>query len=121
MLGVSACSRSPEINDALSPRDLTSVLYVENRHWDTIRIYFLPDNGSSSVRVGAVGGSSSQTIEVKGQFAASILSRGRVRLLLRPLASRRSFVTAPVVVSPGEDLQLFVETQLDMSYTVPVG
>lgn len=114
------CSRSPqEVNGDFSPRDLKSVLYVQNLHWDAVRIYFVPDNGSSAERIGSVDGSSTGTIQVKGQLAATLRTRGRVRLLLRPLASTRGFVTYPVTVAPGEDLQLYVQNQLDMSYVVP--
>lgn len=120
LLAFSACAGAPS-GDGLSPVDLKSVLYVNNQYWDTVRIYYVPDNGSSAVRIGAVNGSTNSEIDVKGQMEAAIRGRGRIRLMLWPIASNRRFVTQPVVVSPGEDLQLVVQTQLDMSYVIPGG
>lgn len=94
-----------------------TALHITNYNWQNVRIYLLPAHGVPT-RVGSVGSMTSSVIQIRGALAAELRSGGTFRFLIRPLASRTSFITHSVLIGPGDEMQLNVENQLSLSTLV---
>ena len=87
-------------------------LYVRNDNWHDMRVYFVPDAGGPLVRVGTVRSLNSAVLPLRGRVKSEIRIRGNVRFLLRPLASRDTYLTHYVIVGAGDRIELTVANQL---------
>jgi len=96
-----------------------TAVHITNYHWQDVRIYLLPAHGVPT-RVGSVGSMTSSVIPIRGALAAQLRGGGTFRFLIRPLASRTSFTTHSVLIGPGDEMQLElkVENQLSLSTLV---
>ena len=90
-------------------------LRVHNYNWQDVRIYFVPENGARQVRLATIGSYTSGTIPLRGQIKASLRASGAARFVIRPLGSRQGHTTEPLIVRPGDEMQLTVESRLKYS------
>ena len=90
-------------------------LRVHNYNWQDVRIYFVPENGARQVRLATIGSFTSRTIPLRGQITASLRASGAARFVIRPLGSRQAHTTEPLVVRPGDAMELTVESRLNYS------
>ncbi len=90
-------------------------LLVHNYNWQDVRIYFVPENGARQVRLATIGSFTSRTIPLRGQITASLRASGAARFVIRPLGSRQAHTTEPLVVRPGDEMELTVESRLNYS------
>ena len=97
-----------EGDDLPPPTDDLS-LHVTNHNWSEVAVYGV--NGSQRLRLGSV---------VTGAEANFIIPRelvvtGEVRLLLHPIAASRDFLTGPIPVRGGQEIDLRVENSLNQT------
>ena len=74
-------------------------LLIENRNWADITIYAI--RGGSRVRLGTVTSMNSAEFVIPAEVAGS----GNIRLLADPVGSTQTFLSEPVVVGPGEQIE----------------
>jgi hypothetical protein len=83
---------------------------VRNDNWLDVVIYTV--HGSSRMRVGTVGGSSTTTFRLTGEVANGATP---LQILADPIGSRSSYVTDPVTLSPGQRLELQIGSVISTS------
>jgi len=83
---------------------------VRNDNWLDVVIYAV--RGSARFRVGTVGGSSTQTFRLPAQ---AISGGSEVQILADPIGATRGYVTDPVVLGPGQRLELQVGSPISIS------
>ncbi len=119
ILAAAGCStKTTSFDSGISASE--TALWVRNDSWQDVRIYLVSSVGVTSVRIGTVPAASSARIRVRGRLLQEIRNRGSVRLALRPIGSRASYVTEAVMVQLGDEIRLSVANQLSFS-TVIVG
>lgn len=92
-----------------------TALRIRNDNWLDVRVYVVSESGAAAVRVGTVSAASSSVMRLRGRVLQEIRNRGSVRFLLRPLGSRASYTTPPILVQPGDQIQLSVANRLGFS------
>ena len=94
------------LGDGMVARSVT----VRNDNWLDVVIYAV--RGSARFRVGTVGGSSTQTFRLPAQ---AISGGSEVQILADPIGATRGYVTDPVVLGPGQRLELQVGSPISIS------
>lgn len=89
-----------------------AALRVQNNNWQDVRIYLVREDGGAPQRLGSVSSLASGTIRIPST------TQQFVRLLLRPLGSRASYLTPPIFLEPGRVIQLTVASALTQSSLV---
>ena len=116
--GVSATTSGCASTGGLSQRydrENASVLRIDNRNWQDVKVYFVPGGGGQSVRVATVVAMTSAVVPLRGRAATELRGSGELRLEVRPLGSRERFMTQTVLARPGDKLQLSVGAFLQHS------
>ncbi len=90
-------------------------LRVHNNNWQDVRIYFVPENGARQVRLATIGSFTSRTIPLQRQIKASLRASGAARFVIQPLGSRQGHITEPLLVRPGDEMELTVGHRLRYS------
>jgi hypothetical protein len=88
-------------SDLGSARSVAPKVIVRNDNWLDVVIYAV--HGSSRIRVGTVGGSSTTTFRLTGEAANGATP---LQILADPIGSRSTYVTDPVTLNPGQHLEL---------------
>ena len=89
-----------------------TALRIRNDNWLDVRVYLVSESGAAPIRVGTVSSVSTSVIRLRGRVLHEIRNRGTVRFLLRPIGSRASYTTQPMLVNPGDQIQLSVASRL---------
>ena len=92
-----------------------SVLLIDNRHWQDVKVYLIPSSGGQPVRVATVVSMTTAVVPLRGRAAMKVRSNGELRFEIRPFASREGFATHTVLANPGDQIQLRVGTFLQHS------
>ena len=97
------------------PRSQPMALRVRNNNWQDVRIYFVPEHGGRQVRLATIRSFTSRTIPLRGQIKASVRTSGAVQFLIHPIGFRQGYTTEPMVVRPGDEMELTVGHRLKYS------
>ena len=90
-------------------------LRVRNNNWQDVKIYFVPEIGARQVRLATIGSFTSRTIPLQQQIRASLRASGAARFVIQPLGSRQAYTTEPLLVRPGDEMELTVGHRLRYS------
>ena len=102
--------------------DRQTAVRVRNDNWSDMKVYLVPANGGSPVRIGTVGSLATERIPLRGRIRSELLTHGSLRFLLRPLGNpRESHVTHSVIMTPDHVMHLTVANQLRHSTLVVRG
>ncbi len=99
-------------------RSAPITLRIRNDNWYDMRVYEVTESGSIGARITTVTSLTTATVRLRRAFVAS----GFVRVLLRPIGARDTYVTERMLVQePGSVVQLQIMNQLRLShlYGVP--
>jgi hypothetical protein len=109
--GVSACAsnRGPAGVDWTAGSSAPTVT-VQNDNWLDVVVYIL--RGPSRFRIGTVRATSTETFRLKSDGTAGLLP---VRLMADPIGSNLGYVTDPIVIGPGQRLELRVAGAINTS------
>ncbi|HEX6940279.1 MAG TPA: hypothetical protein VF158_12770 [Longimicrobiales bacterium] len=111
VLGVGGCAPALGGGDGAVPPGAREVLFqVRNNNWSDVTVYLL--NGGTRLRLGMVTSMSEELFRVPGGLVSTTAD---VRLLLDPLGSAQGFVTEPILVQPGQTVQMNVENHLPLT------
>ena len=91
--------------DAPSPPTVT----VQNDNWLDVAVYLI--RGGARSRIGTVRSISSETFRLTGENAGAI----PVQILADPIGSNARYMTDPVVLGPGQRLELRVGSPIAVS------
>lgn len=87
-------------------------LRVRNRNWADVRVYAVREGGSTPVRVATVTSQTTQEVRLRPIY----LSDGYARFLIRPFATRDTYVTERLTAPQnGDTIELTVEGNLQLS------
>lgn len=90
-----------------------ATLRVTNANWSEVRVYLV--RAGVQLRLGSVTSNGSAVFEIPPDYLGQ---SGSVTLVATPVASRASYSTALTGISPGDELELFVENLLQFSHLV---
>lgn len=114
-IGAAGCAggmtqQSPEdaLAQAADPDAVT--VHVDNHNWQDVDVYALHDG--MRYRLGMVTSMSGQNFRVP---LGVLTQTGDFRLLVDPIGSNQSYVTDPLLVSPGQQIKWSVENHLSLS------
>ena len=101
-LAVSACSRSriPANQDTSAP----TTLRVENQGFLDMVIYIVP-SGGARFRLGTAGGNSTTRLRIPSSY---IFGATNLQFLADPVGGRRTPVSNGIMVSPGDEVTLYI-------------
>jgi hypothetical protein len=83
---------------------------VRNDNWLDVAVYVV--RGTSRFRIGTVGSSSSRTFRLRSEAVAA---GNPLQILADPIGDSRGYVTDPVVLGPGQRLELTVANPISIS------
>ncbi|HEU5261117.1 MAG TPA: hypothetical protein VFU41_06800 [Gemmatimonadales bacterium] len=90
-----------------------ATLRVTNANWSEVRIYLV--RAGAQLRLGSVTSNGTAVFEIPSDYLGQ---SGSVTLVANPVAGRASYSTALTGISPGDELELFVENLLQFSHLV---
>lgn len=110
-LGTAACASKQRPGpvtwvDAPSPPTVT----VRNDNWLDVVVYLV--RGASRFRIGTVNGTSSQTFRLP---AAGLGGGTPLQIMADPIGSNAGYLTDPIVLGPGQRLELKVGSPISIS------
>lgn len=94
------------------PESRSVLLRVQNNNWHDMRVYVISESGRST-RVGMVTGLSRGVLRIRAP-----IQYGSTRVLLRPVGTRATYMTQPILLQPGSSAELIVQNQLTMSQLI---
>lgn len=87
-----------------------TVVRVTNNNWSDMTIYVVRDGLRH--RLGTVTSQTTERFAVPTHFMAA---SGRVHLLADPIGSRNTFLSSPIVITPGQTAEWQLENSLALS------
>jgi hypothetical protein len=94
---------APEVGD-------TAEIHVSNQNWNDMRIYVA--QAGRRVRLGTVTSMTSTTFRIP---QTAMGAGGRIQLVADALASRDNFVSAPILIEPGQVVDFTIHNHLGVS------
>ncbi len=91
---------------------------IRNDNWSDVKVYLVDASGGMPVRLGTITSMTTLRIPLRGAVATQLDLQGSLRFQIRPLGSRSSYLTDPLVMSPGDVMHLTVANQLRLSTLV---
>ncbi len=108
-------------SSGVAPNRQTAVR-IRNNNWSDVKVYLVPANGGSPVRIGTVGSLATERIPLRGRIRSELQTQGSLRFLLRPLGNpHESYVTHSVIMTPSDVMHLTVANHLKHSTLVVRG
>lgn len=101
--GAAGCASLPGAgsDDEEEPEpEARKVLVVENRYWGDVRVSVIRDGARH--RLGTVTSMHTDTLVIPAVLTGGVVD---LRFLAQPIGSSRSFLSEPVRVGPGEDVE----------------
>ncbi len=103
-----------------SVADRQTVVSIRNNNWSDMKVYLVPENGGSPVRIATVGSLTTKRIPLRRRIKMELIAQESLRFLLKPLGNpHESYTTHSVVLAPGAALRLTVANRLTFSTLVP--
>jgi len=111
---VAGCSLLPFHHDEKAPDEAEAddqemqdvALHVANHNWSDIVVFAV--RGSSRIRLGDVSTGS----QVDFVVPRNMVIGGQLTVLLHPIGGPRDFSTGPILVSPGQEVDLRIENAI---------
>lgn len=97
-------------NGGLTPSNAETLVQVDNNNWADMNIYVV--RSGMRMRLGTVVSMNSATFVVPEPMVSA---SGEVRLLADPIGGAPQFMTQPVLVSPGQQIEFTLENNLNLS------
>jgi hypothetical protein len=88
-------------------REAPVTLLVKNYNWNTVHVYVV--GAGVSVSMGQLTSMGTATYEIPRSVLASDRS---IRLIADPIGSRRAYISEPVLVSPGDQVEWTINNLL---------
>lgn len=82
---------------------------VRNDNWLDVAVYLV--HGSTRFRIGTVGGTSKETFRLKAGAGGG----NPWQIMADPIGSNHRYLTEPVVLAPGQRLEVTVGSRISMS------
>ncbi len=95
-----------------------TAIRIRNDNWSDVKVYLVHASGAMPVRLGTVTSMSTRRIPLRGAVASQLSSQGSLRFEIRPLGSRRGYMTHSVFMTPGDVMHLTVANLLRNSTLV---
>ncbi len=92
-------TRGTSLSRGVESRRQTAVR-VRNDNWSDVKVYLVHASGAMPVRLGTVTSMSTLWIPLRGAVASQLTSEGSLRFEIRPLGSRRGYMTHSVFMAP---------------------
>lgn len=108
-VGTAGCASRGGRSNGWTESRSGQVVTVRNDNWLDVAIYLV--KGVSRFRLGTVRGASSETFRIQDEPNAAT----PVRLLADPIGSQQRYLTEPIVVSPGQRIELRVGSPIAVS------
>jgi hypothetical protein len=109
--GALACANNRASTElALDGSEAPPVLTVQNDNFLDVNVYLV--RGSSRFRIGTVSSAASKTFRLPKEGIAGAMP---LRIMADPIGENRQYFTDPVVVGPGQRLELKVGSPLSIS------
>jgi hypothetical protein len=105
-----AMNRGLESEDVLAQTDGTASVKVTNNGWSDVNVYLL--RGTSKVRLGMVTSMTSERFPVPKNF---LNGSSDLRLHAHPIGGFNDYETQPLLVSPGQQVALTLQNNLNLS------
>ncbi len=110
VLGPGACAPGLGGGSA-APTPTSEVLFqVNNHNWSDVTVYLM--SGGARTRLGMVTSMNQRIFKVPGGL---LTTTADIRLLLDPIGSTRGYLTEPIMVSPGQTVEMNVENNLRLT------
>lgn len=97
-------------DDSEAEANPRKVVIVQNRHWSDVRISAI--RGGARYRLGTVNSMHTDTLVIPPVITSGIVD---LRFLAEPIGSSSRFLSEPVRVGPGEDVELRIANELGHS------
>jgi hypothetical protein len=104
-----ACATTKPSQNLLGEKSVPTVT-VRNDNWLDVVIYAV--RGTARFRIGTVGGSSSQTFRLTSD---AMTGSSPLQILADPIGSSRGYMTDPVVLAPGQRLEVQLGSPISIS------
>jgi len=109
--GAAACASSgTRASSNLFAESSAPTVTVQNDNWLDVVVYVL--RGASRFRIGTVRAASSETFSLRSEDSGGARP---LQLLADPIGSDRGYVTDPIVLGPGQQLELRVGSAINTS------
>ena len=92
--------------------DRQTAVSIRNDNWSDVKVYLVHASGAMPVRLGTVTSMSTLRIPLRGAVASQLSSQGSLRFEIRPLGSRRGYITHSVFMTAGDVVHLTVANLL---------
>lgn len=107
---VAACAGRADDGIGAQPAAPTRIaVAVENDHWNDVTVYAVRDGVRD--RLGTVTALAGETFAVAIGYSAP----GEFRLYLDPIGSGEAYLTPPILVEPGQRIELTIGNRLPLS------
>jgi hypothetical protein len=106
-VGLGACA---PLSQGAETMDKRTTLIVENNNWADMTVYLVRDGMQS--RVGSVPSLSRSRFVLSDALVGGL---GEIRLLADPIGSSQRFLSQPIHVLPGQQVQFRLENNVQLS------
>lgn len=104
-----ACAPASE-QARMGPAEAQTTLLVKNNNWQEVVIYML--RGTTRARLGSVSGMGSARFRIADTM---ISGTGDVRIMADPIGSQRTYTSPAIDVVPGAQVELQVQSTINIS------
>ncbi len=101
-----------------SVADRQTAVSIRNDNWSDVKVYLVDASGGMPVRLGTITSMTTLRVPLRGAVASQLRLHGSLRFQIRPFASRSSYLTDALMMSPGDVMHLTVANQLRLSTLV---
>ena len=109
-VSVACATNRPSSAGGVGTVEAAPTLTVRNDNWLDVAIYLV--RGGARFRIGSVTGTGSQTF----RLPADVTSAGSpIRVMADPIGATRGYTTEPIVLSPGQRLEVRVGSPISIS------
>jgi hypothetical protein len=109
VLAITGCAAKRAGHAGWTPRDAPSVT-VQNDNWLDVAVYLV--RGASRFRIGTVRSTSTETFRLP---SGAHESGSPLRIMADPIGASQGYLTEPVVLGPGQRLELRIASPITIS------
>lgn len=109
VVGAAACATRAARSSGIAGGEPAPVITVRNDNWLDVAVYLV--RGTSRLRIGTVSSTTSRTFRIPLEGIGTT----PLQVLADPIGENRQYVTDPVVLSPGQRLEVKVGSPLSFS------
>ena len=110
LISASCARNGASLESSLGESRGAPTVMVRNDNWLDVAIYVV--RGTARFRIGTVGSTSSRTFRLTSEAVAA---GNPLQILADPIGDSRGYVTDPVVLGPGQRLEITVANPISIS------